>query len=291
LRLALLGSSARKFRAAGVNLLGGRALGRGLAPLLPTELGEDFTLSAQLLWGSLPLVLTSKERTERLEAYVQTYLREEIQVEALVRNLPSFARFLPVAALFHGQVLNVSGLARDAGVSRSTIEGYLSILEDTLLTYRLPAFEGKLRVKERSHPKLYWIDSGVMRAAKRSLHPPHLEESGILFEGFIGLLLRAYRELKYIAYDDLSYWAATSGSSEIDFLIRRGDSFTALEVKYASSLGTPHLKSLRSLTSIKGGKVEKRIVVYTRSRDFKTEDGIFGMTLPSFVQALEGGEI
>ncbi|MEX0972427.1 MAG: AAA family ATPase, partial [Solirubrobacterales bacterium] len=118
LRFALLGSSARKLRAAGVNLLGGRALWREMFPLTPEELGDDFDLDRTLEIGALPLVLGSDSPSETLRAYVQLYLREEIKGEALVRNLPGFARFLPVAGLFHGQLVNVSGIARDAGVAR-----------------------------------------------------------------------------------------------------------------------------------------------------------------------------
>lgn len=289
LRFALLGSSARKLRRAGVNLLGGRAYSRHLHPLLPAELGNDFNREQQLNFGSLPLVLNAESQPERLEAYVQTYLKEEIQAEAIVRNLPGFARFLPIAALFHGQVLNISALARDAGVHRSTVEGYLSILEDTLLAYRLPAFEGRLRVKERSHPKLYWIDSGVMRAAKRQLAMAGPEESGALFEGFVGLLLKAYRELNLIEYDQLFYWAAADAKAEVDFLINRSGSFAAVEVKSSARLSSAHFAGLRAIAALKG--LTRRILVYSGERDFTTEDGIEVLSLPSFISQLTGGKI
>jgi predicted AAA+ superfamily ATPase len=131
LYFVLLGSSARKLKQAGTNLLAGRALKRVMLPLLPQELGSDFDLTEVLRFGSLPIIWQSTAKQESLEAYVQLYLKEEIQAEALVRNLPGFARFLPIAALFHGQVLNVTGLARDAGVARTTVIGYLDILADT----------------------------------------------------------------------------------------------------------------------------------------------------------------
>ena len=155
LKFALLGSSARKLRRTGVNLLGGRALVKYMHPLIPVEMGDEYEISRTLQYGSLPLIVASRNPAEQLRGYVQSYLREEIQVEALVRNLPGFARFLQVAALFHGQVMNVDGVARDAGVARTTVQGYLEIIEDTLLAFRLPAFEGRLRVKEKRHPKLY----------------------------------------------------------------------------------------------------------------------------------------
>jgi predicted AAA+ superfamily ATPase len=129
-----------------------------------------------------------------LESYVQLYLREEIRAEALVRNLPGFTRFLPIAGLFHGPIVNVSGLARDAGVARTPITGYLEILADTLMTFRLPAYAPRLRVRERRHPKLYWVDAGIVRAVKRQLGPVAAEERGPLFEGMVLHILRAHAE-------------------------------------------------------------------------------------------------
>jgi predicted AAA+ superfamily ATPase len=120
LRFALLGSSARKLKTAGTNLLAGRALMKTMYPLTPAELGSDFDLQRILHFGSVPLVWASDNPRETLESYVRLYLREEIRAEALVRNLPGFSRFLPIAALFHGQVINISSIARDAGVPRTT---------------------------------------------------------------------------------------------------------------------------------------------------------------------------
>ena len=185
--------------------------------------------------------------------------------------------------------MNLSGLARDAGVHRSTVEGYLSILEDTLLAYRLPAFEGRLRVKERSHPKLYWIDSGVMRAAKRQLTPPGAEESGALFEGLVGLLLKACKELSLIDYDQLYYWAAADAKAEVDFLVGRGDGYTAVEVKRAPRISSGQLSGLRAIQGLKG--LDRRLLVYAGERDYMTEDGIEVLTFPSFVSRLTAGEL
>ena len=202
LKFALLGSSARKLKAAGVNLLAGRALRKTMFPLTPSELGDDFNLEAALRWGTIPLVWVSDERGEVLQSYVQLYLKEEIRAEALVRNLPGFARFLPIAALCHGEVVNISGLARDCGVARTTVQGYLDILEDTLLAFRLPGFEARLRVRERRHPKLYWVDPGLVRTVKKLRGPIAPEERGALFEGWVLHLLRAYGEESDL-YDDL----------------------------------------------------------------------------------------
>lgn len=177
LRFVLLGSSARKLKTSGTNLLAGRALWNVMYPLVPEELGDHFELDTVLSFGTIPLVWTSADRRRTLESYVHLYLREEVRAESLVRNLPGFVRFLPIAALCHGQVVNIAGIARDAGVARTTVSGYLEILEDTLLATRLPAFEARLRVRERKHPKLYWTDPGLVRAVKRQLGPVTEEET------------------------------------------------------------------------------------------------------------------
>ena len=272
LRFALLGSSARKLRAAGTNLLAGRALRKAMHPLTPHEMGRDFDLEAALRFGTLPLLVAADDRRAVLESYVQLYVRQEIQSEALVRNLPGFIRFLPIAALFHGQVVNVSGIARDCGVARTTVEGYLEILEDTLLTFRLPAFEARLRVRERHHPKLYWVDPGLVRAAKRQLGPVAVEERGPLFEGLVLHLLRAYGEEQEL-FDEVFYWApAQAARTEVDFLLRRGREYLAVEVKSQDRFAMSMAAGLRAIGELPG--VVRRVLVYRGARSLKTEDGI-----------------
>ncbi|MEZ4652074.1 MAG: ATP-binding protein [Candidatus Eisenbacteria bacterium] len=287
LRFALLGSSARKLRQQGVNLLGGRALQKTMSPLLPEELGSDFSLDQVLRFGSLPLIWTSPSKEEQLAAYVQLYLKEEIQAEALVRNLPGFARFLPVASLFHAQVLNVVGLARDAGVARTTVQGYLDILEDTLLAFRVQPFEGRLRVRQRRHPKLYWLDSGVARAARRQLHPPSAEERGALFEGLIAQILRARRALDPSLYDELFYWAVGKTALEVDFLLQRGDRYVAIEVKAKERLETRAFHGLRAIAELPG--VSRRILVYLGDRRFRHEEGIEVLPFDDFLAEIRNG--
>ena len=271
LRFALLGSSARKLKAAGTNLLAGRALKKTLFPLTAAELGEDFDLDRVLQYGSVPLVWSSGEPRAVLEAYGQLYLREEIRAEALVRNLSGFVRFLPVAALFNGQVVNVAGIARDAGVSRTTVQGYLDILEDTLLAYRLPAYETGTRVRERKRPKLYWVDPGVVRAVKRQLGPPTAEERGSLLESWVATTLQAHAETQHLC-DELSYWAPHQSTAEVDFLLQRDGELLAIEVKATSRYHTSLLKGLRALGPLPG--LVRRILVYTGERSFKSSDGV-----------------
>ena len=284
LRFALLGSSARKLKAAGVNLLAGRALRRAMHPLTPAELGADFDLDEALRWGTIPLVWTDDDRRATLESYVQLYLREEIRAEALVRNLAGFVRFLPVAAVCHGAAVNVSGIARECGVSRTTVQGYLDILDDTLLTFRLPAFEAKLRVRERRHPKLYWVDAGLVRAAKRFLGPVAPEERGALLEGWVLHLLRAHGEETDL-FEAIHYWRPHSARTEVDFLLRRGDELLAIEVKSQVRYSTGQLRGLRAVADLKG--MVRRILLYGGRRSFRTEDGIEVWTFDRLHRALE----
>jgi len=206
LNFVLCGSSARKLKRAGVNLLAGRALHRSMHPFVPEEIGEQFDLEEAFQYGLLPIVIDSIDKQDTLSAYAQMYLKEEIQAEALVRNLPGFARFLPIAALFHGQRVNIANIAREAGVARTTVAGYLEILEETLLCFRLSAFDAKLRVRERKLPKWYWCDPGIVRVMKRAAGPPALEERGVLFEGIVAQLIRAYKDYLLIC-EDICYWA------------------------------------------------------------------------------------
>ena len=288
LRFVLLGSSARKLRMAGTNLLAGRAVRREMHPLQPDELGADFDLKEVLRYGSLPIIWRAPHKPDRLDAYAQLYLREEIQAEALVRNLPGFARFLPIAALFHGQVVNAAGLARDAGVARTTVNGYLEILQDTYLVTLLPPYEAKLRVKERKHPKLYWTDPGIVRAMKRQLHEPAAEERGALLEGWVYGLLRA-RQSYVGLYDELVYWAPTQGGTEVDFLMRRGKSFVAIEVKTTTNPASPHFAGLRAIGDLAG--VRRRVLVHMGERAFNTPEGIEALPVVQFAQQVLSGTL
>lgn len=290
LKFALTGSSARKLRRGGVNLLAGRAVNRMMFPLSPLELGAAFSLDRALGQGTLPVVWTAKDPKDTLDAYARLYLKEEIQGEALARNLSGFARFLPIAALFHGQVLNASALARDAGVSRTTVLEYLSILEDTLLATRLPAYEGRLRVRERRHPKLYWIDCGIVRALKHMRGRPTAEERGSLFEGFVWMLLRLFWDLGRLPVDEVYYWApAEARQTEVDFLLVAGTAKVAIEVKSALRVREDHLKGLRAIGGLAG--LTRRLVVSPAAEEGRTADGIEIMGLTRFCELLETGRL
>ena len=288
-RFALTGSSARKFRRAGVNLLAGRAVRRTMYPFAPEELGAAFELDRALRSGTLPLIWESEDPEDTLAAYVRMYLKEEIQAEAVVRNLPGFARFLPIAALLHGQSLNTSNIARDAGVARTTVNGYVQILQDTLIASLLPAFEGKLRVRERRHPKLYFVDPGLVRALKGAKGVPLAEERGALLEGFVHMLLCLYRDSRGLC-DDLHYWApAEAQATEVDFLASRGQEHFAIEVKSSARVRDEHFRGLRAVDGLKGLKA--RLLVHLGVETGRTADGIDVLPFGSFCDRLARGSL
>lgn len=287
LKFALCGSSARKLKKEGVNLLAGRAFQRAMHPFVPEELGEHFDIEDALQFGLLPIVFESSDKKNTISAYSQLYLKEEIQAEALVRNLPGFARFLPIAAMCHGQTVNVSNIARESEVARTTITGYLDILVDTLLCFRLPAYEAKLRLRERKHPKWYWCDPGIVRAMKKSTGRLAPEERGALFEGMVAQLLRAYKDYRS-SFDEMYYWAPSSGTkTEIDFLLLKEDQFIAIEAKSGKSFSQYWCKGLRAIVELKG--VQRRIIVYPDGPVMRTEDGIDVIPFRTFADQLSKG--
>jgi predicted AAA+ superfamily ATPase len=284
LRFVLCGSSARKLKRADVNLLAGRALHRSMHPFVPEELGAHFDLDESLRCGLLPIVWDSPAKEETLSTCAQLYLKEEIQAEALVRNLPGFARFLPLAALFHGQTINVSNIARESGVARTTAAGYLDILEETLLCFRLPAYEAKLRARERKLPKWYWCDPGIVRAMKRASGETSPEERGALFEGFVAQLLRAYKDYRGIC-EDMYYWAPSGKSqAEVDFLLVQGAERVAVEAKSGKAYSESWCKGLRAVKKLEG--LRRRIIVYPRGPVLRTKDGIDVLPFQVFAEQL-----
>jgi predicted AAA+ superfamily ATPase len=234
LRFLLSGSSARKLRRGGTNLLAGRADVRHMYPLVSAEMGAAANFDRLIECGSLPLAVTSPDPKAFLKSYAITYLQEEIRAEALTRNLGGFARFLEIAARQNGQVTNVAGIARDAGVTRQSVQNWFEILVDTLLGSWLPAWKLKRATKQVSHPKFYLFDSGVARALSGRLpYPPLPEERGSLLETFIRNELAAYLSYSGLEYP-LTFWRTPDGV-EVDFLCETAGGFTAIEVKATSA--------------------------------------------------------
>jgi len=268
-KFALSGSSARQLKRSHANMLAGRALTKRMFPLSLLETNANFDLDMALLYGRLPLAILADaegEKAEFLDAYVETYLREEIQQEALVRNLDSFYRFLSVAALVNGQILNISNIARDVGVARSTVQGYFSILEDTLLGWYLPAYRNKAKVKEVAHPKFYLFDCGVQRALA-GLHRDKLSvsEQGILFETYVLNEFRALNSWRSHGAQ-LYYWRTPSGT-EVDLIWKRGKRAVGFEIKSTGRWKPDFNKGLWAL--MESGEIEQAFGIYRGHRRLK----------------------
>ena len=244
-RFVLTGSSARKLKRAGVDLLAGRALVLALHPFVAAELGPRFDLKRALKQGLVPLVWSSRRPNKVLDAYVALYLKEEVQLEGVVRGIGNFARFLEAISFSHAAVLNVSEVARECEVSRKTVEGYVEVLEDLLLAFRLPIFTRRARRHLAHHPKFYWFDAGIYRSMRPSGPLDRPEEiEGAALEGLVAQHLRAW-----IDYSDtdcrLSFWRTKSGS-EVDFIVYGSDGFWAIEVKHSASVRSSDLRGLRA---------------------------------------------
>ncbi len=171
IKFILAGSSARKLRKAGVNLLAGRAVMKHMHPFMAAELKELFNLDKALQSGMIPLVLNSTDPASTLQAYVDLYLREEVQMEGLTRNIGNFSRFLETVSFSHGAVLNISSVARECHMERKIVEGYVGILEDLLLAYRLPVFTRRAKRAVAAHPKFYFFDTGIYATLRPSGRP------------------------------------------------------------------------------------------------------------------------
>lgn len=245
IRFVLTGSSVRKLRKKGVNLLAGRAVTRSMHPLTPEELGDDFSLDHSLQYGLLPSVYVESDPDDYLNSYVHTYLREEIQQEGLTRNLQTFARFLETASFSQGAPLNITGIARECGVNRKMAEEYFRILEDLLLASRLPVFTRRARRRMTAHPKFYLFDAGVFRAIrpKGPLDRPE-EIDGAALETLIFQQLRAVNEGGRMGYK-LYYWR-TSNNQEIDFVLYGEQGMIAIEVKRTSTVRPREMSGLKA---------------------------------------------
>jgi predicted AAA+ superfamily ATPase len=243
-RFALTGSSARKLRRRGVNLLAGRALTYAMHPLTARELGRDFDLGRALRYGCLPFACTTDRPAQYLASYATTYLREEVQQEGLTRNLSGFSRFLEVASFSQGSVLNRAGVARDCALNVKTVEDYFDILEDLLIAVRLPVFTRRAKRRLTAHPKFYYFDTGVFRALRPRGPLDSAEEiEGPALETLFLQQARALNDGLELGYT-LHYWR-TSGGHEVDFVLYGERGLLAFEVKRSARVRSQDLDSLR----------------------------------------------
>ncbi len=243
-RFVLTGSSARKLRRSGVNLLAGRARTLSMHPLTASELGSVFDVRAAIRHGLLPSVWTQDDPADYLKGYVGTYLRQEVQQEALVRNIASFNRFLEAASLSQGAVLNVQSVAADCGINRKTVESHFDLLEDLLIAVRLPVFRRKAARKLTTHPKFFFFDAGVYRVLRpRGPLDGNDEIDGAAIETLLLESLRAENANAGLGYD-LFFWRTMEGV-EVDFVLYGERGLHAFEVKRSAVFREVDLVGLR----------------------------------------------
>ena len=270
----LTGSSARKLKRAGVDLMAGRAVLRTLHPYMAAELGRRFNLVRALQIGLVPLVFESPSPADVLSSSSALYLREEVQMEGLVRNIGAFSRFLEAVSFSHAAMLNVSNVARDCQIERKTVEGYIEILEDLLLSYRVSVFTRRAKRALVAHPKLYFFDTGIFRAL-----PEEIE--GAALEGLVAQHLRAW-----IAYSGrehkLFYWRTRSGT-EVDFIIYGSSGIIAIEVKNSARIRP---QDLRGLQAFRADYPNSRSFLLYRGHERRKIDQILCLPCAEFLEQL-----
>ncbi|KKK62782.1 hypothetical protein LCGC14_3000890, partial [marine sediment metagenome] len=250
LRFILCGSSARKLKRSGSNLLGGRAIRNVLLPLVSAEI-PDYSIDKALNNGMLPRHYMINNPRKRLQAYIGDYLQEEIKAEALTRNLSTFARFLEIAAISCGEMLNFNNIASECGVSAPTIKEYFSILEDTMIGYMVPAYKKVFKRRVIQASRFYYFDVGITNyLLNRSSLRQGSPEYGQAFEQFIMQEIHAYVTYNDL-YPGLSYWRTVSGY-EVDAII--GDARVAIEIKSTIEIHSHHTKGLRAFAKMAGSK-------------------------------------
>ncbi len=280
LRFLLTGSSARRLRRGGVNLLGGRARVQRLHPLTSRELGTRFDLSRAIERGLLPSIYFSDDPRADLEAYAGVYLQQEVVAEGATRNVPGFSRFLRVAALANGTIVNFTNVANDAQVARTTVYEYFEILKDTLVLHELPAWRQSRQRKPVVSSKYYLFDVGVAGTLQGRPFRPGTPEYGQALETFLMHELVSYRD--YRSGDPVAYWRSTSGF-EVDFLL--GD-HTAIELKAKPTVSGGDLRSLRALAE--EGRF-RRLLCVSLERTPRRVGSVAILPVAHFLEALWAG--
>lgn len=282
LRFILTGSSSRKIKKAGVDFLGGRAFNISMHPFTAFELDADFSIEKALDNGSVPLIWASDEPDKAIGAYIALYIKEEVQAEALVRNIPAFSRFMEAVSFSHSSVLNISAVSRECMVERKTVEGYIKILEDLLLSFQIEVFSKRAKRKLIGHPKFYFFDAGVFRALrpKGPLDRPQ-EIEGTALEGLVAQNLRAW--IDYRGKDNKLYYWRTPKGVEVDFVVYGEDGLYAIEVKNSSKIYPEFLKGLESF---KEDYPEAKCLLLYRGNERIKKGNVLCLPCDSFLKGL-----
>lgn len=283
-RFIMSGSSPRKILRTGVNLLGGRALRYELYPLVSSEI-PDFDLLKALNNGLLPRHYNAKNAKRMLSSYIGSYLRDEIVAEARIRDVPAFTRFLEIAAITNGEMVNYSNIAGDTGVAVSTVKAYFQILEETLLGRYLPSYQKKPKRRVITAPKFYLFDVGIVNSLlNRGKIEAGTELFGKAFEHFIYQEIYAHSRYSGLEYN-ISYWR-TASQLEIDFVL--GNHEVAIEVKATGMVNARHLKGLKAFAE----EYEcKKLIVVSNDPQPRLVENILILPWKVFLERLWKGEI
>lgn len=282
IQFIMTGSSSRKLKRTDSDLLAGRVIKKTMHPFMAVELGNKFNIENALKRGLLPVVLFSGDPDSVLKSYVALYIREEVQMEGLVRNIGNFSRFLEAASFSHGSELNISNVARECEVERKVVEGYMSILEDLLIAFRLPVFTKRAKRAVVSHPKFYYFDTGVFRSLRPAGPLDRPEEiEGHAIEGLVGQHLMAWNS--YRGENNKVYFWRTKAGSEIDFIVYGDEVFWAIEVKNTSRIRP---EDLRSLVTFKNDYPESTAYLLYRGKERIMKNGILCMPCEEFLLKL-----
>lgn len=285
-QFVLTGSSSRKLKRGGVDLLAGRALWHSLHPFMAAELGKRFSVEKAVRQGLLPIVWDSPDPQGVLKTYAALYLREEVQQEGLVRNIGQFSRFLEAISFSHASLLSISQVARECEVERKVVEGYVSILEDLLLGYRLKVFTKRAKRALVAHPKFYIFDAGVFQSLrpKGPLDRPE-EIQGHAVEGLVGQHLRAW--LAYSNTDCSLYFWRTRAGVEVDFVLYGKNTFAAIEVKHAARL---HPQDLKGLKTFREDYPQSQACLLYQGKERLVKDGVLCLPCQEFLLNLHPGQ-
>ncbi len=281
-KFILTGSSARKLKRQGVDLLGGRALKKVLHPFIASELGQQFNLEDALKYGLIPLRFGQENPFETLQAYISLYLEEEVKTEGLIRNYEPFTRFLQIMSLSHGSLLNLTNVARECYVKRTTVMSWMSILEDLLISYQIPVFTQRAKRELSAHPKFYFFDAGVYRALRpKSIGDTTSEIDGAGLEGLVAQHLVAWRDYTTEKHE-ISFWRTRSGV-EVDFVVFGPLGFWAIEVKNSTTIRS---EDLRPLMTFQEDYPEAKTFLLYRGKERLRKNNVLCMPCEEFLKTI-----
>jgi len=286
IQFILTGSSARKLKKAGADLLAGRLIKHIMYPFMAAELKDRFNLNSAIITGMIPLVVSAENAELVLRSYVALYVREEVQMEGLVRNISAFSRFLEAISFSHGSLLNVSNVARECEVERKTVEGYISILEDLLLCSKIPVFTKRAKRAVITHNKFYFFDSGVFRSLRPAGPLDRPEEiEGAALEGLVYQHLISWNT--YSGEENQLYYWRTPAGFEVDFVLYGPKVFAAIEVKNSAKVRVQDIKPLKAF---KEDYPEAQLYLLYRGKERLKMDGVLCLPCGEFLEKLVPGE-